>query len=177
MGTVEVVEKSCSGLRVQEWRTALSSACAPLWSSIRSPSLKLNLALCLFLPDSFKPPQRSIDKPFRLCVSDVFKGECCSVWCACPLCVLLSRTVMLGHCGRWNVCGNVRMDSRMDSRHLVTTYPDPGSWTPFSSQPPPTLVTCQGQRPLSFIFLTLDKLDHSPFLNIQSNELARWLTR
>uniref|UniRef100_A0A8C6N4H1 HBS1-like protein n=1 Tax=Mus spicilegus TaxID=10103 RepID=A0A8C6N4H1_MUSSI len=24
--------------------------------------------------DSFKPPQRSIDKPFRLCVSDVFKG-------------------------------------------------------------------------------------------------------
>lgn len=25
--------------------------------------------------DSFKPPQRSIDKPFRLCVSDVFKDQ------------------------------------------------------------------------------------------------------
>lgn len=25
--------------------------------------------------DAFKPPQRSIDKPFRLCVSDVFKGR------------------------------------------------------------------------------------------------------
>lgn len=24
--------------------------------------------------DCFKPPQRSVDKPFRLCVSDVFKG-------------------------------------------------------------------------------------------------------
>uniref|UniRef100_A0A452VJF1 HBS1-like protein n=1 Tax=Ursus maritimus TaxID=29073 RepID=A0A452VJF1_URSMA len=31
--------------------------------------------LCLLEQiDSFKPPQRSIDKPFRLCVSDVFKG-------------------------------------------------------------------------------------------------------
>lgn len=29
--------------------------------------------------DAFKPPQRSIDKPFRLCVSDVFKGK--SHWC------------------------------------------------------------------------------------------------
>lgn len=26
--------------------------------------------------DAFKPPQRCTDKPFRLCVSDVFKGEC-----------------------------------------------------------------------------------------------------
>uniref|UniRef100_A0A672FL42 HBS1-like protein n=1 Tax=Salarias fasciatus TaxID=181472 RepID=A0A672FL42_SALFA len=26
--------------------------------------------------DAFKPPQRSVDKPFRLCVSDVFKGIC-----------------------------------------------------------------------------------------------------
>uniref|UniRef100_A0ABI7X8Z1 HBS1-like protein n=1 Tax=Felis catus TaxID=9685 RepID=A0ABI7X8Z1_FELCA len=31
--------------------------------------------LCLLEQiDSFKPPQRSVDKPFRLCVSDVFKG-------------------------------------------------------------------------------------------------------
>lgn len=29
----------------------------------------------IFLLDSFKSPQRSIDKPFRLCVSDVFKGK------------------------------------------------------------------------------------------------------
>lgn len=28
----------------------------------------------LFFADSFKPPQRSVDKPFRLCVADVFKG-------------------------------------------------------------------------------------------------------
>lgn len=27
-----------------------------------------------FFTDSFKPPQRSVDKPFRLCVADVFKG-------------------------------------------------------------------------------------------------------
>jgi len=33
--------------------------------------------LCLLEQiDSFKPPQRSIDKPFRLCVADVFKGKC-----------------------------------------------------------------------------------------------------
>ncbi|KAM5285373.1 HBS1-like protein isoform 1-T1 [Hipposideros larvatus] len=32
--------------------------------------------LCLLEQiDSFKPPQRSIDKPFRLCVSDVFKDQ------------------------------------------------------------------------------------------------------
>ncbi|XP_046530920.1 HBS1-like protein isoform X1 [Equus quagga] len=32
--------------------------------------------LCLLEQiDSFKPPQRSVDKPFRLCVSDVFKDQ------------------------------------------------------------------------------------------------------
>lgn len=34
--------------------------------------------LFVFLPpseDAFKAPQRSVDKPFRLCVSDVFKGK------------------------------------------------------------------------------------------------------
>uniref|UniRef100_A0A8D0PG23 HBS1-like protein n=1 Tax=Sus scrofa TaxID=9823 RepID=A0A8D0PG23_PIG len=36
--------------------------------------------LCLLEQiDSFKPPQRSVDKPFRLCVSDVFKGKCFTV--------------------------------------------------------------------------------------------------
>lgn len=25
--------------------------------------------------DAFRPPQRSVDKPFRMCVSDVFKGK------------------------------------------------------------------------------------------------------
>uniref|UniRef100_A0A8C6U7A9 HBS1-like protein n=1 Tax=Neogobius melanostomus TaxID=47308 RepID=A0A8C6U7A9_9GOBI len=30
--------------------------------------------------DAFKPPQRSVDKPFRLCVSDVFKGAVAAAW-------------------------------------------------------------------------------------------------
>lgn len=38
---------------------------------------ELNPAFVLSPIDSFKPPQRSVDKPFRLCVSDVFKGKCC----------------------------------------------------------------------------------------------------
>ena len=25
--------------------------------------------------DNFKPPERPIDKPFRMCVSDVYKGQ------------------------------------------------------------------------------------------------------
>lgn len=121
MGTVEVVEKSCSGLRVQEWRTALSSACAPLWSSIRSPITETQPCSLPFLPDSFKPPQRSIDKPFRLCVSDVFKGECCSAWCACLLRVLLSGTVMLGH---WTVeclpqCKDGQQDGQQDRQQAL----------------------------------------------------------
>uniref|UniRef100_G3T0R2 HBS1-like protein n=1 Tax=Loxodonta africana TaxID=9785 RepID=G3T0R2_LOXAF len=38
--------------------------------------LKWYKGLCLLEQiDSFKPPQRSIDKPFRLCVSDVFKDQ------------------------------------------------------------------------------------------------------
>ncbi|XP_006885072.1 PREDICTED: HBS1-like protein [Elephantulus edwardii] len=38
--------------------------------------MKWYKGLCLLEQiDSFKPPQRSIDKPFRLCVSDVFKGR------------------------------------------------------------------------------------------------------
>ena len=44
-------------------------------------TLKLNVSIfTIFFPDSFKPPQRSIDKPFRLCVSDVFKGKCYLCW-------------------------------------------------------------------------------------------------
>lgn len=50
----------------------------------------LNSNVCDFLPDSFKPPQRSIDKPFRLCVSDVFKGECCAAEWLCGAARLLS---------------------------------------------------------------------------------------
>ncbi|XP_023606009.1 HBS1-like protein isoform X3 [Myotis lucifugus] len=46
---------------------------------IRSQSSELTKwykGLCLLEQiDSFKPPQRSIDKPFRLCVSDVFKDQ------------------------------------------------------------------------------------------------------
>ncbi|KAM9665975.1 HBS1-like protein isoform 2-T2 [Trichechus inunguis] len=38
--------------------------------------IKWYKGLCLLEQiDSFKPPQRSIDKPFRLCVSDVFKDQ------------------------------------------------------------------------------------------------------
>lgn len=36
--------------------------------------LSSSLFLCLSA-DAFKPPQRSVEKPFRLCVSDVFKGQ------------------------------------------------------------------------------------------------------
>lgn len=43
-------------------------------------TFKLSLAILPFFPDSFKPPQRSVDKPFRLCVSDVFKGKCYLYW-------------------------------------------------------------------------------------------------
>ncbi|XP_006834704.1 PREDICTED: HBS1-like protein isoform X2 [Chrysochloris asiatica] len=41
-----------------------------------SELIKWYKGLCLLEQiDSFKPPQRSVDKPFRLCVSDVFKDQ------------------------------------------------------------------------------------------------------
>lgn len=46
-----------------------------------SPSFVKRIRWCFMVSpflspaDSFKPPQRSVEKPFRLCVSDVFKGQ------------------------------------------------------------------------------------------------------
>lgn len=41
------------------------------------PLLIVYFLFVVFFPseDAFKAPQRSVDKPFRLCVSDVFKGN------------------------------------------------------------------------------------------------------
>ena len=39
------------------------------------------LEILIFFPiDNFKPPKRDLDKPFRFCVSDIYKGKFYFVW-------------------------------------------------------------------------------------------------
>lgn len=75
--------------------------------------------LFVFFPseDAFKAPQRSVDKPFRLCVSDVFKGNVkygngplmsiflMSVFIS-PICVWLLR-----FCWRWIFSSQTRVQA------------------------------------------------------------------
>lgn len=57
----------CSGLTGENLTTKPESG---------SPLTKWYMGPCLVdVIDSFKPPERPVSKPFRLCVSDVFKGQ------------------------------------------------------------------------------------------------------
>ena len=40
----------------------------------------LEILIFFFPIDNFKPPKRDLDKPFRFCVSDIYKGKFYFVW-------------------------------------------------------------------------------------------------
>lgn len=83
------------------------------------PLLIVYFLFVVFFPseDAFKAPQRSVDKPFRLCVSDVFKGNVkygngplmsiflMSVFIS-PICVWLLR-----FCWRWIFSSQTRVQA------------------------------------------------------------------
>lgn len=90
--TVYYTLLSCSSSSKISWPGRRYSALFILSSETESPPLEtsdsltrfydcccfvtlfLSAVLFLSVKDAFKAPQRSVDKPFRLCVSDVFKG-------------------------------------------------------------------------------------------------------